>query len=380
MAAAGKDEQDRLALVSSLYGPGTIACWYLTTLSVLVAWTLHPHKRKSGSIDVDLITVLTLPAVAAGHLISQVRAFLSQDHTARQANHASPQSLQALAAIEAPLIVVETFMAISVVLFVIAAMVRCIRKAIVVALIGLFCLAVDCYVHFSGLRDFGLQYKPGSSNGDATATAFSRLFVAGFPGLITSILVTLSICAIITSFAIAVLMVVYHGTSSTCLEQDVELVNSTDPTGPSALRSGPPVSVGPPSLGTANIHGASKGETLCMRAVTSSTILFLPSTFLASLLPLHWHSIEAHTATSVKTASQTVVQYAARFTKDFFPHTAYSIADLDQAVATTAGGTVLAFGIYNVAKSRYMSWTCQNAANLGQTDASSSIDDSLSGS
>src|SRR6201999_2905001 len=68
------EDPDQFSLVSPLYGPGSMLCWYLTTLSVLLSWMLHPHKRASGSIDVDLVAVLTLPAVAAGHLIVLFRS------------------------------------------------------------------------------------------------------------------------------------------------------------------------------------------------------------------------------------------------------------------------------------------------------------------
>jgi hypothetical protein len=66
---------DLYSLVSSLYGPGTTACWYLTALSYHASWTLHPKKRMSGSIDTDFIALLTFPTVAAGHLISQVYGY-----------------------------------------------------------------------------------------------------------------------------------------------------------------------------------------------------------------------------------------------------------------------------------------------------------------
>lgn len=97
-----------------------ITCWYLTTLAVLVSWTLHRRERDSGSIDVDLIAVLALPAVAAGHLVSQVRALLNQAKIVR-ASSADWKYLQSVPAIKAPFIVTETFMAISVILFTVAA-------------------------------------------------------------------------------------------------------------------------------------------------------------------------------------------------------------------------------------------------------------------
>ena len=60
----------RLGKVNALYGPGTVGAWYLTVLAVFISWSLHPEKRSSDSISLDFITVLTLPAVACGHLLS----------------------------------------------------------------------------------------------------------------------------------------------------------------------------------------------------------------------------------------------------------------------------------------------------------------------
>ena len=185
MATAQSQLQSQLALVSSLYGPGMITCWYLTTLAVLVSWTLHPRERNSGSIDVDLIAVLTLPAVAAGHLVSQVRGLLNQAKIVR-ASSADWKYLQSISAIEAPFIVTETFMAISVILFIVAAWNICVRRAIFVALVGLLCFTVECYIHFSELMDLDLRYVPGVSD---SYSAFDRFFVADFAGLVLAILV-----------------------------------------------------------------------------------------------------------------------------------------------------------------------------------------------
>jgi hypothetical protein len=60
-------DSSRYQLVSSLYGPGTVVCWYLTWVSVQVSWITHPKKGTFDSIDPDFIAVLTLPTVAAGH-------------------------------------------------------------------------------------------------------------------------------------------------------------------------------------------------------------------------------------------------------------------------------------------------------------------------
>lgn len=106
MAPADPGSGDRFSQVSSLYGHGTIAAWCLTILSVLVSWTLHPSKRKSGTIDMDLLAALTLPAVAAGHLMFQARFLL--DGKLYDDNANGWGFLQFIAATEAPFVVTET--------------------------------------------------------------------------------------------------------------------------------------------------------------------------------------------------------------------------------------------------------------------------------
>jgi len=99
----------------------------------------------------DLVATLTLPAVAAGHVMLQAR--LLSHYKVNDDNDNGRDLIQLIAAIEAPFIVTETFMALSVILFLVAAWMLCIRRAIVVALIDLQCFVVECYVHFSNYAD-----------------------------------------------------------------------------------------------------------------------------------------------------------------------------------------------------------------------------------
>ena len=355
MATAQSQHQDRFALVSSLYGPGTITCWHLTTLSVLLSWTLHPQKRKSGTIDVDLIAVLTLPAVAAAHLVSQIQGVLDQYDNTLTINRPDWNDPRSVAAIEAPFNVTETFMAISVILFMVAAWMICIRRAIVVALIGLMCFTVECYIHFSKFMNFDLRYEPSLS--ESNHPAFSRLFVADFAGLVIAILVTLSVCGLISA-AIALFILVPPRMPSSRLRQDIERVHEAAPR-----------EIVPPRFGTPAVevprnaemtHGTQlpgRPEDLHLRAITMVTLFFLPVSFVSSLLPMFWDSTEYDTATSTTTSFwQTLDQYATRFLRNVFPRTACSITDLDQAVAAAAGATVLGFSIYSVAKAYYEIW------------------------
>lgn len=355
MATAQSQHQEHFALVSSLYGPGTITCWYLTTLSVLVSWTLHPQKRKSGSIDVDLIAALTLPAVAAAHLVSQVRGFMDQYENAQTTDNPDWNYPQSVAAIEAPFNVTETFMAISVILFLVAAWMFCIRRAIAVGLIGLMCFTVECYIHFSKFNRVDLRYDP--SLPASNHPAFSRLFVADFASLVIAILVTLSVCGLI-SMAIALFILVPPGTPSSHSQQDIERVNEAVPGLTMPPRLGTPAVEVPRNAEM--IHGTQvpgRSEDLHLRAITMVTLVFLPVSFVSSLLPMFWDSTKYDTATSTTTSIwQTLDQYVTRFVRNFFPRTACSITDLDQVVAAGAGATVLGFSLYSVAKAYYEIW------------------------
>ena len=87
--------------ISSLYGPGAVGCWLLTALSCFLSWTVPkrdhasstPARRRSrDSLDNDFIATLAMPAIAAGHVIAQIKrydgdpggkAFLAIDDGAR---------------------------------------------------------------------------------------------------------------------------------------------------------------------------------------------------------------------------------------------------------------------------------------------------------
>jgi hypothetical protein len=88
--------------IYSFYGPGTILCWVFVFLSVLISWTLNVASRAEDSVDNDFIALLTIPAVAAGHLIYQIIHF-----PGGYSNIFTGQSF--LGSLEASLTVCETF-------------------------------------------------------------------------------------------------------------------------------------------------------------------------------------------------------------------------------------------------------------------------------
>ena len=373
MATADSGSEDRFAKVSSLYGPGTIAAWYFTILSVLVSWILHPSKRKSGSIDVDLIATLSLPAVAAGHVMSQAHLFLY--HKVYDDNGNGRGLIQLIAATEAPFIVTETFMALSVILFLVAAWMLCIRRAIIVALIGLQCFVVECYVHFSSDAGSGFRYRTGTLA--KNYPAFSRLFVADFIGLVVTIIVVLGLLAVITGLVV-ISMLLNSKKESSSSGQDIE--RSSHPQANlrvrENLRSSTAVAQTRSHVGATTVVGRSvlmaQVRQLDLRSrfqrlemthdrhllfITHASTIFLPLSFVASLGPIFWHSTWDYSKTSTEASLwNRVTEFAIRFVRDFFPRTACSITDLDQAVAAVTGATALAFSIYSVAKAYYKIW------------------------
>ena len=94
------------------------------------------------------------------------------------------------------------------------------------------------------------------------------------------------------------------------------------------------------------------------RAITMVTTVFLPLSFVASVLPLIWPGA-SHQDSASTTASpwQTLDEFLHRLGRNIFPRTACSITDLDQGVAAAAGATVLGFSICSVAKAYYKIWS-----------------------
>jgi hypothetical protein len=90
------------------------------------------------------------------------------------------------------------------------------------------------------------------------------------------------------------------------------------------------------------------------RASGLISFLFLPATLLISLVPSTGNA--ASFSYSVLAAAGEPVTFWTRlkiFADHFYPRSGISFSDLDQAIATAAGATVLAFSIYSVARERY---------------------------
>jgi len=184
------DPSERLAKVSSLYGPGTVGGWLFTLLSVLVTWTANPRSRRKDTITNDLIATLTLPTISTIHLLQQIR---TSSHSVRSILTAQDvASLQLAAAIEAPLNVCETFAAVALVLFGISVLSG--------HLIRGFCILIVGFVSFST----ELVLLIGAFRADPSLVTFARPFLFNVEGamvLTTTIAVILAIAYLATFFA-----------------------------------------------------------------------------------------------------------------------------------------------------------------------------------
>ena len=190
---------------------------------------------------------------------------------------------------------------------------------------------------------------------------FNRFFVADFAALVLAILVVLSLCGLIST-AIAFCMLLPPSTALSGTRQDVERGNGATCRERRPSRFDAPAI--PVTRSAETTHGTRLlwgSEESCLRAITMVTTLFLPLSFILSLLPLSWHSTDSRYSASATTSLwQTPNRSATRLVRDLSPRTAYSITDLDQVVAPASGPTVLGFRIYSVAKAYYKIWKTGN--------------------
>lgn len=255
-------------------------------------------------------------------------------------------------------------MALSVILFLIAVWMLCVRRAITVALVGLQCFIVECQVQFSSYAGSEFRYRKGTLAEDYPA--FSRLYVADFMGLVVIIIVVLGLVAIITGML--VISMLLNSRKSLRLRDMTSKGRAILLGVRENLRSSTPVAqarshsrsttVATRSLQTAQARPLEMNHHYHLHLITLVSTILLPLSLLASLGPIFWHSTLYHTYTSIEMSLwDKVKEFATHFVWDFFPRTACSITDLDQAVAAVAGATALRLSIYSVVKAYYKIWT-----------------------
>ena len=320
-------QSDKYALVSSFYGPGAVVGWYLTALACLISFSLHPRKRRRDSITADLIAVLTFPAIAAADLITKVHSYPKE----------GAMSGQNAASIEATLIVTETFLAIDVILFLLAVGFKCVRRPCLLAAVGLFCFSTECYVYFSPF-DLGVGQR------------FDRPFLINFGIILFSVMAVLIICVICALGLIVLFFSVRpNEPQARTSERDVEAMGRERGREAGAMRK--------------NWEQDFKASRSSF-ALTKITFVVLPFTFLASVFPLFSEAL-------VDLPSQFLpwIRTAAfRIAHGLIPITNTSVKELDQAVALLTGATVLGFSLYSTSDTYYQAWLSKTRAMTQQQE------------
>ena len=309
MSSANSSTSDSLALVSSFYGSGATACWYLNFLSCLISWTLHPKKQRSDSITSDLIALVTFPTVAAAHLVAQVQDYPSQ----LQIDDEILQKMNAC--ICASLTIAETYLSLCTILLFPAVLVRSIKRIMVLTLTGIFCFITETYVFFA---------IPSIRNSPGT---FNRAFIID----------SLSLLVIILTIVIVLVAMLLH---FIYLWFTCHL----------------------PPLLTEPQQGADPEVVENYHYVRTAHLRVNQMVCLAYLAVL---SSVGPTCFAVKDVVPSPVQEAGdkprvtawrKIVNEFFPRTNTGIIELDQAVALLAGMTVLGFSLYSVADEWCRNW------------------------
>lgn len=138
---------ERFADVSSFYAPGTVVCWACVVASVFVSWFLHPRHARDGAVTNDLLGALTVPLVAAGHVVF-VLALGGGRGEAIDVTGWTEAAMRATAALEAPVLVSEDFLPVGLLLFAVAVRRRHRTRAACVLLVLALCTAAQLALAF----------------------------------------------------------------------------------------------------------------------------------------------------------------------------------------------------------------------------------------
>ena len=312
MATNQVQQPDDLSLVSGLYGPGNVLCWYFTLASCLVSWTLDRIKRRSDTISADLVVCFTLPVVALAHLINQVKRYPGDPKDMMTTN--DPTLLPSIYGIEAPFTIIENFMTISVLLVLLAFFMSCFKRAITIALVGLMCYFTEWYAH---VRVLASSQK---------TTNFHRSFVADFRNILLVTAVLLVVC---TFFAFYLTVFLIQRANIANLEDGTLGLRSRDYV-LSRWHTNFFVSV---LFVAMALFGFSEGP--CLYDLYRMLPPYAPEQ-----TPLTLHNV----------------------LDLFFPRTSSSISDLDQVVTALGGATVLGYSLYGIVSSWYKEFTEEQKA------------------
>lgn len=249
--------------------------------------------------------------------------------------------------------ITETFMILSVVLFLVAFPARCYKRAVLTALTGLFCLATE-YVVYSQLT------RPPSQDLRNIRASFTRSFVSD-SAIITAVILVLILSCIAIAFCLA--LYVFYSTPPQPLEPSPE---------EAAVFARTMVEIETLHTPEAIFREITRNR---MRH-TSREHRFVYLSFWIALIPLV--SSVGMTNMSIFIGVQNlrtekpessdwwsglghVIQ---RFLAAFFPKTAAGFGDLDQAVALATGCVILGFSLWSVGRKWYVEWKHEREARL----------------
>ncbi|PMD40913.1 hypothetical protein L207DRAFT_633853 [Hyaloscypha variabilis F] len=311
-------QSNRLALVNSFYGTGATAAWYLACFASVISWTCHPRKRSVDAITSDFIAIVTFPTIASAHLLTQIQSWSSgaslDDMTLQQMG----------ASLSASLIINEAYLSLCNVLLLPGVFVRTPKRLCLLAVTGVFCVISEAYLYFALPS---VRQTPG---------IFERTFLIDSFALLLFILILVSI--------LFGLLLVYL----------FVLVSRTQPD---------PVPEPEARAGAEMEDAAVRNEDIFLRLPSnycrslSLTVLSFPLMALTAIAcgGTSMYDLLVALFTMYKERKRTWAG-SHSFIYLFFPKTEASIMDLDQAVALSAGMTVLGFSLYSAADAQYNRW------------------------
>ncbi|KAM6513259.1 hypothetical protein FALCPG4_015706 [Fusarium falciforme] len=348
-----EEASDRFHLVSSLYGPGSIGCWLCTLASVFVTWSLNVESRRRDSITNDFIAALAIPIVATSHLfylLVSPQRWTHQDEFADSQLQLFTSRLPMVtcyaAAAEAPLNVCETFAAMALALFAIAALSGHVRRAVCVLIVGLLAFSTEVFIF---ARTSGI---------DVAASNLARPFLFNFVEVMVSILAflgaSLFLLFVLVSTAVGlrfrrITRTGNHQKATPSPHQSQTVCNPRDGETPS---QGPETLGGEEALSQQQLDHEAIAEK--MRLDSRETRI---SAFVAMCsLPLSIVSgiMSMGGATGALGVTEFMSSQAWVFRLPFFiPKSSVAITELDQAVSLSVGLITLAFSLWDALKSKW---------------------------
>ncbi|KAF4443503.1 hypothetical protein FACUT_1320 [Fusarium acutatum] len=294
---------NRWALVSSLYGPGTFWSWLIIVASVFTSWTINPVTKRLDSITNDTIAALTLPVVAAADALYQLAKYDRPDRPRWLLSH-SPEDIQLVAALEAPLAICEVYVVLGIFLHSAASRRYQWKRVGCVTLATLLCFSPQLVIFFT------CPDLPVSTSPFARPFLFNFVLALGFASGIMAIMTGVSIVR-------TVIIAVYGGAKPSSTEGQAR---------PKERRS--------------RFETWSNILAAVLIPIIISTIKY---GFIGNTQYYHGYLRPDHTVI--------------RFT----PKSNASLTDLDQIVALAGGAFTLLFSIYDAAKG----WRLRSRTGIG---------------